>query len=246
MSDEQGFPEPLGDGGGTGGDGGSGGPEDPGDPDKARKGIRGRTIAIIVLAVVVVALLVLIAVMAFANGGKGSPTASPTVTPTASPTRTSTGTATPTSTATSGATPTCSVDDLSITLGTPSGAAGSEYLPIDFTNTSSKACELHGFPGVSFVGNGNGTQLGAPADWDTSQTIVQNTLQPGSAVVSNLKIAQARNYDSSECQPLKADGLRIYPPHSTKSAFVQASNLTACQNANVHLLTVISPVGPPQ
>ncbi|NNC12667.1 DUF4232 domain-containing protein [Planctomonas sp. JC2975] len=244
MSDQQGFPEPLGDGGGTGGDDGSGGPDGSEDPDTARKGIRGRTIAIIVLAVVVVALLVLIAVMAFANGSKGSPTSSPTVTPTASPTQTST--ATPTSTATSGATPTCSVDDLSVTLGTPSGAAGSEYLPIDFTNTSSKACELHGFPGVSFVGNGNGTQLGAPADWDTSQTIVQNTLQPGTVVVSNLKIAQAGNYDPSECQPLAADGLRIYPPHSTKAVFVKASNLTACQNANVHLLTVISPVAPPQ
>jgi hypothetical protein len=97
---------------------------------------------------------------------------------------------------------------------------------------------------VSFVGKGNGTQLGAAADWDQSKPIVQNTLQPGSVVAANLQIAQAGNYDSAECQPLAADGFRVYPPHSTKSVFVQAANLTACQNDKVHLLTVTSPVAP--
>ena len=203
--------------------------------------MRGRTIAIIVLAVVVVVLIIVVASLVFARGTKIEPTASPIVTPT---TPTHTPTPTPTPTPTNGAVATCSVNDLSVTLGTFDGAAGSEYVPIKFTNTSSTPCELHGFPGVSFVGKGNGTQLGAAADWDTSKAIVQNTLQPNAVVVANLKIALAANYDSSECQPLAADGLRVYPPHSTESAFVQTSNLTACQNNSVHLLTVTSPVAP--
>jgi hypothetical protein len=117
-------------------------------------------------------------------------------------------------------------------------------VPIQFTNTSSTVCELHGFPGVSFVGKGNGTQLGAAADWDESKPIVQNSLQPGTLVVANLRIVQAGNYDSSECKPLAADGLRVYPPHSTRSVFVKDPNLTVCQNASIHLLTVVSPVAP--
>lgn len=237
MSDQQGFPEPFGDGGGSGD--GSGGPE---DPNKARRGIRGRTIAIIVLAVAVVVLVVVVTSLVFAQGTKISPTATPIVTPTAPTTTTS-----PTSTSTStsgGSVAMCTVDDLSVTLGGIDGTAGSEYVPIMFTNTSSSPCELHGFPGVSFVGKGNGTQLGAAADWATSKPIVQNTLQPNSVVVANLQITFAGNYDSAECQPLAADGLRVYPPHSTQSAFVKASNLTACQNSSVHLLTVTTPVAP--
>lgn len=234
MSDQQGFPEPFGDDG-TNQQGGPEGPE--------QRGMRGRTIAIIVLAAVVVVLIVVVASLVFAQGTKVNPTASPIVTPT-SPSPTHTKTSTPTPTQTSGGTATCSVNALSVTLGSFSGAAGSEYVPIVFKNTSSKPCELHGFPGVSFVGKGNGTQLGAAADWDQSKPIVQNTLQPGSSVAANLRIAQAGNYDSGQCQPLAADGLRVYPPHSTKSVFVQASNLTACQSDSVHLLTVISPVAP--
>jgi hypothetical protein len=234
MSDQQGFPEPFGESGGAGAAGGPEGPE--------RRRMRGRTIAIIVLAAVVVVLIVVVASLVFARGTKVSPTATPITTPTTpSPTPTRTSTPTPTQ---SGGTATCSVNALSVTLGSFSGAAGSTYVPILFKNTSSKPCELHGFPGVSFVGKGNGTQLGAAADWHQSQPIVQNTLQPGSTVAAKLRIAQAGNYDSGQCQPLAADGLRVYPPHSTKSVFVQAANLTACQNDAVHLLTVISPVAP--
>ncbi|GAB3794688.1 hypothetical protein GCM10028798_01910 [Humibacter antri] len=235
MSDQQGFPEPFGEDPGAGGAGGSGGPEGP------KRGIRGRTVAIIVLAVVVVVLLVVVASLVFAQSGKVTPTSSPTVT-TSSPAPSGSGTPRPTQT--SGALATCSVSDLSVTLGSFSGTAGSDYVPIVFTNTSSKPCGLHGFPGVSFVGKGNGTQLGAAADWDQSKPIVQNTLQPGSAVAANLRIVQAGNYDSSQCQPLAADGLRVYPPHSTKSVFVKDADLTACQNDKVHLLTVVSPVAP--
>lgn len=227
MSDQQGFPEPLG-----------GGADDPGKPPK---GTRGRTVAIVILAIVVALLLGLVAWLAFANGG--SPTSTPTTTAPSTPSANNTSSS-PSPTPTAGGIPRCTTDDLSVTLGTFEGTAGSSYVPIRFTNTSSTACELHGFPGVSFVGKGNGTQLGAPADWDQSQPVVQNTLQPGSVVVSNLRVAQAGNYDSSQCQPLTADGLRVYPPHSTQAVFVKAANLTACQNPAIHLLTVVSPVGP--
>jgi len=237
MSDQQGFPDPFGDDGGSGSGAGGGGPEGPNN----RRGIRGRTIAIIVLSIAVVVLILVVASLVFAEGTKVQPTASPIVTPTEPSTSPTQG---PTPTTTTDDSQGCTVDDLSITLGQFDGTAGSEYVPIQFTNTSSSPCELHGFPGVSFVGKGNGTQLGAAADWDTSKPIVQNTLQPNATVVANLQIAFAGNYDASECQPLAADGLRIYPPHSTESVFVKTTNQTACQNSSVHLLTVTTPVAP--
>ena len=42
------------------------------------------------------------------------------------------------------------------------GAAGSTYLPVGFTNTSSSPCGLYGYPGMSFVtaGDSSGSQIG--------------------------------------------------------------------------------------
>jgi hypothetical protein len=37
-------------------------------------------------------------------------------------------------------------------------AAGSVYIPIDFTNTSGSACTMEGYPGVSFVRGPSGTR----------------------------------------------------------------------------------------
>jgi hypothetical protein len=35
------------------------------------------------------------------------------------------------------------------------------------------------------------------------------------------------------CPTTRADGYRIYPPHSAKSVYVAAKGLTACSNAQV-------------
>jgi hypothetical protein len=106
------------------------------------------------------------------------------------------------------------------------------------TNKGTTTCTLQGFPGVSFVGNGNGTQLGAPAEFDQGSPHGTVTLAPGTSAHAALKIAEAGNYDAATCQPKAADGLRVYPPGETHALFVAATGLTACQNATVTLLTV--------
>jgi hypothetical protein len=205
-------------------------PNDSGGP--GGNGSRGRTIAVVVLAIVVaIVIAALIWAVVAANGKtpKPSPTQS---SPIPSPSSTS---STPTASGTTGL-GTCAVGDLRVTLGAPSGAAGSTIRPIVFTNTGSGPCELHGFPGVSFVGDGNGTQLGAAADQDQSAPVTQYTLQPGDAVHALLKIVQAANV--AGCTAKTADGLRVYPPHSSDAVFVKASGLTACTESTVHLLTI--------
>lgn len=209
-------------------------------PGAPGSGSRGRTIAIVVLSIVVALLIAAVIWMLVARGG--TPTSAPT---SSSPSATATNpppSQTPTSTATAEVT-TCATGDLRVTLGTANGAAGSSTMPIIFTNTGSGACELHGFPGVSFVGDGNGTQLGAAADEDGSIPIAQqHRMEPGQAVQAQLKIEQAQNF--AGCTAKTADGLRIYPPHSTIAVFVKASGLTACTNSDIHLLTVGPVTGP--
>jgi cytoskeletal protein RodZ len=217
---------------------GSAQPVSPGEQPPSRNWRAAAIVLICVLAALVI--VALIWFLAIRPAG-GTPTASPTpsnsqsASPSKSPSASPSGTTTPTS-----AIQRCTVDELSVTLGQGNGAAGSEIVPIIFTNKGSKACELHGFPGVSFVGNNNGTQLGAAADEDSSTPISQNTLQPGTSIQAPLKITEAGNFEG--CTVTPADGLRVYPPHSFDAVFVPATGLNACTEPTIHLLSV-KPVG---
>jgi hypothetical protein len=209
-------------------------PDEGGTPpdDAAALSNRRRRIAVIVLSIVVA---ILIALVIWLLVARANPAPAPTESPTATVTPTPSPTPTPTSTSSAGVSR-CTVSELSVTLGARNGAAGSIIVPIVFTNTSSAPCELHGYPGVSFVGDSNGTQLGAAADEDSSVAIVANTLQPGGAVQAQLKVAEAGNF--SGCTVVPADGFRVYPPHSVPSVFVAATGFSACSESSIHLLTV--------
>jgi hypothetical protein len=115
------------------------------------------------------------------------------------------------------------------------GAAGSVYGTITFTNTSTLTCSLRGYPGVSYVATSKGTQIGAAADHE-ADTVSAVTLAPGKKAVATLRRTNAGNY-SSECHARMVDGLRIYPPASTTSAFVKFRT-TGCSTKAVHLLSV--------
>ena len=57
----------------------------------------------------------------------------------------------------------CTTADLRLTVGAANGAAGTIYYPLDFTNASSSACTMYGYPGVAFVSSPGGSQVGAAA-----------------------------------------------------------------------------------
>ncbi|WP_426515012.1 DUF4232 domain-containing protein [Diaminobutyricibacter sp. McL0618] len=204
-------------------------------PGDKKPGTRGRTIAIIVLSVLA-AILIGIIIWLLATA-KPSPTPTPSPTPSASPTPsvTPSPTPTPTPTTTSGA-GICGLSALTITLGETQGGAGSRYVPIVFTNKGSTPCTLNGYPTVSFVGNGNGTQIGPSAINDSTTAPSLQTVQPGQAVSSLLRVAVAQNF--AGCTAVTPDGFRIAPPGSATSAFVAMTSLQACDNQNIQLLTV--------
>lgn len=137
----------------------------------------------------------------------------------------------------------CSDASLRVTVRGYGTSSGHVISQIVFTNTGSRSCQLRGYPGVSLVGHGNGTQIGAAAARE-NQTVATVSLAPGSSNVN--AILQAVNIGSnggplgSECPTTSADGYRIYPPHSTKAVFVRASGLRACTSSTAWM--TIAPV----
>jgi hypothetical protein len=167
---------------------------------------------------------------------------SPSPAPTGSPSASTTSTSRPTPTSTATATPIdgqCDTGDLSGTIAQGGGgAAGSVEVTLVLTNNGSSECSLQGWPGVSFVGDGNGTQLGAAAQFDRSTPHPTVVLQPGGTAQAPLRITQALNYPEADCAPKQADGFRVYPPGATESLFVKDASVTACTKDSVSLLTV--------
>jgi Protein of unknown function (DUF4232) len=123
------------------------------------------------------------------------------------------------------------------------GAAGSAYYPLNFTNTSGSACEMYGYPGVSFAAapTGAGRQIGMAAQRDAAFAKTPVRLGPGQTAHAWLKVTVAANYPVATCQPVTAHWLRIYPPGETVAGYV-GHTFSACSSTSTALLSVL-PVG---
>jgi hypothetical protein len=132
------------------------------------------------------------------------------------------------------ATPQCTSANLHATFHHTDSGAGHRFGRLVLTNVSNHACHTGGYGGLSYVGHGNGTQIGAAATRDpgTVRTIV---LSPGQRVISEVSETVAGNFSASTCHPTAVDGFRVYVPNATKSQFI-AHRTTGCANASVHLI----------
>ncbi|WP_018177476.1 DUF4232 domain-containing protein [Jongsikchunia kroppenstedtii] len=132
----------------------------------------------------------------------------------------------------------CRVDQLDTSLSDGNGAAGSTYFTIVFTNRSSHTCVLDGFPGVSYVSGPDSDPIGSPAQRD-GDTFGPVSLHPGDTASAQLRAANVENYPAARCTPMRASGLRVYPPNSRESVYL-AHSTTACASTSpdVHQLGV--------
>ncbi|MFJ7288442.1 DUF4232 domain-containing protein [Curtobacterium sp. NPDC098951] len=192
------------------------------------------------------------------SGGTSDPTATATETVTATPTATpssvpsgssssasaggaSTGSSGGSSNAGSSGTGSsaCATSSLAGSIEAGSGgAAGSTYVHLVLRNTGSSTCTLQGWPGVSFVGDTNGTQIGNAATLDRAAPHPTVTLASGEEAVAPLKVANSENYPESTCDPTSPDGFRVYPPGSKASLFVPYTEFAACRSKDVTELDV--------
>ncbi len=127
---------------------------------------------------------------------------------------------------TGGGSTACSPTDLKLSLGSPNGAAGHVYQPLQFTNVGKTPCLIVGFPGVSYVTGDSGSQVGAPAQRDGTEG-PRVTLAPGQMASAILIMTDVGVFDPGVCKPTPTRGFRVYPPNTTAALFV-AANGTGC------------------
>lgn len=98
---------------------------------------------------------------------------------------------------------------------------------LSFHNTSTRACTLEGYPGVSYV-DASGHQIGAAAQRDTSLGYGPRavTLSSGASAIALFQVKTAVPQARPSCRSTSASGLRVYPPGNTASIVVhpQASH----------------------
>ncbi len=131
----------------------------------------------------------------------------------------------------------CQSGALNVALGTGSAAAGTQYLPVRFTNVSHAACTLYGFPGVSFTGETYSVQVGPAATRNHASPESLVTLAPGAVATALLTIVNAQNYPPGPCGLTTASGVLVYPPNLKTSVGLPYNGYT-CVNAKYHVLTV--------
>jgi len=146
-------------------------------------------------------------------------------------------------------TPACTSAGLVAWLNTTgSGAAGSTYYALQFTNLSGHTCTITGYPGVSGV-DLNGHQIGAPASRNPAHKTKVITLANGASssslnttALAVLRITDVANYPAAKCGAVTAAGLRVYVPGQKASQIVPFP-FRACSKTSGPYLSVESVEG---
>lgn len=107
-----------------------------------------------------------------------------------------------------------------------SGAAGSIFYPLDFTNMSNSTCFLVAYPGVSAV-NANGKQLGSPAQRDPGVPRKIVDIAPGATAHAVLRYVDVQVDPGPGCRQATSAFLKVFPPDQT-GARLAFFNVPAC------------------
>jgi hypothetical protein len=110
-------------------------------------------------------------------------------------------------------TPKCTAADLGVWVAVDQmgAAAGTLYMPLEFTNLSGHACTLRGFPGVSAISK-NGRELGSPATWDQAVRARTVRLAPAATGYALLEYSDVVTGNCPAASKGTAFELRVYPP----------------------------------
>jgi Protein of unknown function (DUF4232) len=127
----------------------------------------------------------------------------------------------------------CQFNALKVVLGPGNAAAGSQIIPIQFTNVSSSTCTLYGFPGVSLTGETYAVQVGPAAARNHASTESVITLEPGAVASALIKIVDAQNYSAGPCGLTTASGIKVYPPNLTSAVGLPFNGFACVHKYNV-------------
>ena len=134
--------------------------------------------------------------------------------------------------------PACATSALKVTQSAPNGYAGGFDVTIGFTNTSTAACTLYGYPGVSLV-SASRTQIGLPATRLRTVPVKLVTLASGATASALVQIADAVNFPSPTCGSVKAAYLRIFPPNQTAPVYLANTSRTCAKPVPTLTVTAV-------
>jgi hypothetical protein len=142
-----------------------------------------------------------------------------------------------------GSAPACASSQLSAKVSSDKGGgtAGNVHGTLFLKNTSSSACTLYGYPGVSFVTGDSGQQVGAPATRAGGTKKGTVLLPAGATALAELN-QRAVGAFGKGCQETPTRGFRVYPPNQKAALFV-ADTGKGCANKADKVLS-IGPVVP--
>jgi hypothetical protein len=125
--------------------------------------------------------------------------------------------------------PQCRMADMNVRLDLHAAgvAAGTSYIPLDFTNLSSGTCRLSGFPVVTLATGGTGKQVGTAAVDARDETARITELRAGQAAHIWLRVASVASLPATTCRPVTAAGLRVTLPGQRQSVYL-SHRLTVC------------------
>ncbi|MDN3026810.1 DUF4232 domain-containing protein [Streptomyces sp. S.PB5] len=130
----------------------------------------------------------------------------------------------------------CHTSELEATLGRNDPGAGQENFPVILTNTSSRTCTVHGYPGAAFV-DASGRQLG-PDPERTPATATTLKLAPGQNAWSGITFA---NPEISGARTANPDALLVTPPDERDplKVYWSAGEVPVSGNESTVFITVL-------
>lgn len=114
--------------------------------------------------------------------------------------------------------PNCAASELGVWVAADygQGAAGSTYIPLEFTNVGTRTCTLNGYPAVAALDRSL-NQLGPAATRNHLITPSTVTLAPGQTAHAVLQYIQAVATNCPLAQQVPAYELQVNPPNRTNT-----------------------------
>jgi hypothetical protein len=118
----------------------------------------------------------------------------------------------------------CTAAQVHITVIPGDSAAGHIGLRVEFSNISTDACTLRGYPVVSFVNGPSGNQVGNTAH-PAAGPLSTVPLAPNATAHANLLLVNVANYPPSSCGPQQVGGVLVQVPGDPTRVFAASSQL---------------------
>ncbi len=117
------------------------------------------------------------------------------------------------------------------------------YYPLDFTNSSSSAGTMYGYPGVAFVTAPHGSQVGAPAGRGDNAPGVLVTVPPGATAHAALAVSDVLIGDNCQHQ-VQVSWVQVYPPDQYTALYAPLRRLGCADQSLVTMNVTTVTSGP--